>query len=184
MLYKYIEGPTLPAELKDMCLDFDNLEINPWWPTLKKSAPNNTDKTNTNYPQSDFAQYKQYLAPELLIIWLNDHGLLNENVRHPRIQRMVGGNQIYPHFDYPRTFAINYLITDSVATTCFYKHKTNPDIKPSATNESIASDEIELTDSVVFDHHRWHWLDVTKIHNVTNITIPRVAITLSGYGPA
>jgi len=31
----------------------------------------------------------------------------------------------------------------------------------------------------VLDHHRWHQLDVTKIHNVENITVPRVALTLS-----
>jgi len=179
MLYKYLDYPKLPIELEAMCLDFDNLEPNLKWPVVS-----NIDQISVDYPRKNFAQYKQYLPPKQLISWLNDQEIVNKNVWQARIHCMFDGDRIYPHMDYPRIFAINYILTDSTATTCFYKHKLNPDIRPSKTNEAISLNDIELTDSVILEHHRWHYIDVTKIHNVENITVPRIAITVSGFGPA
>jgi hypothetical protein len=174
MLYTYLDLPKLPSDLEAMCLDFDNLEPNLKWPKSKT-----LDTISVKYPKKNFAKYKQYLVPKEVIDWLIDNGIVDKNNIIVRIHCMYDGPGVYPHLDYPRTTATNYILTDSTATTCFYRHKTNPNLKPSQSVEIIMPDEIELIDSVVLEHHRWHQLDVTKIHSVENITIPRVALTIS-----
>ena len=174
MFYKYLDYPKLPSDLEAMCLDINKLKSNTTWP-----EPKNLDKIQGNYPTYNFAKYKQYMVPSDVIRWLIDNKLVNKDIRIARIHCMFDGPSVYPHFDYPRTFAINYILTESDATTCFYKHKTQVDLKPTQSNELFSPGEIELVESVVLDHHRWHQLDVTKIHNVENITVPRVALTLS-----
>jgi len=174
MFYEYLDFPKLPSDLEAMCLDIDNLKPNTQWP-----EPKNLDKICVDHPTENFAKYKQYMVPLEVIRWLADNKLVNKDIRLARIHCMFDGPRVYPHLDYPRTYAINYLLTKSTATTCFYKHKTNPNLKPTRSNELFSPDEIELVESVVLDHHRWHQLDVTKIHNVENITVPRVALTLS-----
>lgn len=174
MFYTYLDLPRLPIDLETMCLDLANLEPNSRWP-----EPKNLDKICADYPKENFAKYKQYMVPSEVIRWLADNKLVSKDIRLARIHCMFDGSRVYPHFDFPRTYAINYLLTESTATTCFYKHKTNADLKPTRSNELFSLDEVELVESVVLDHHRWHRLDVTKIHNVENITVPRVALTLS-----
>ncbi len=174
MFYKYLDFPKLPSNLEAMCLDIDNLAPNTKWP-----EPKNLDKISVDYPTENFAKYKQYMVPKEVLVWLVDNGIVHKGIRIARIHCMFDGPRVYPHFDYPRTFAINYLLTDSTATTCFYKHKTNSNLQPTRSNELFSPDEIELIDSVILEPRCWHQLDVTAIHNVENITVPRVALTLS-----
>ena len=66
------------------------------------------------------------------------------------------------HVDHNRDYAHNFLIDlggDNVVTSFF----------ENSTNKLIASHVIEK--------HRWHRLNVTQKHNVTNITGNRIAIT-------
>jgi hypothetical protein len=174
MFYKYLDYPKLPAELEAMCLDLDNLEPNTRWPN-----PKNLETIQVDYPVENFSKYQQFDVPKEVIRWLAKNQIITREVKVAKIHIMYDGPKVYPHMDYPRTLATNYILTESTATTCFYRHKLIPDLKPSCRNELIHPDEIELIDSVVLEHHRWHQLDVTKIHNVENITIPRVALTLS-----
>jgi hypothetical protein len=118
MLYTYLDLPKLPSDLETMCLDLANLEPNSRWP-----EPKNLDKICADYPKENFAKYKQYMVPSEVIRWLADNKLVNKDIRLARIHCMFGGSRVYPHFDFPRTYAINYLLTESTATTCFYKHK-------------------------------------------------------------
>jgi hypothetical protein len=170
MFYKYLDLPKLPSELEMLCLDLSKLEPNVRW----------REPTNCNNIQIDTpVQYNQYLAPKEVLRWIASNHLIFPRIRVARVHVMHSGLRTHPHMDFPRTIAVNYILTESTATTCFYEHIQNPNIIPTKNNEIFSLDEIKLVDSVVLDHHRWHQLDVTKIHSVENITIPRIALTLS-----
>ena len=174
MFYKYINYPKLPQELEDMCLDLDNLEPNKRWPQA-----NNLEAVRVDYPVENFSKYRQFEVPKEVIRWLIENQIITREIKAAKVQVMYDGLKTYPHFDYPRTIATNYILTESTATTCFYKHKMNPELTPTHPHQIVSPNDIELVDSVVLEHHRWHQLDVTKIHSVENITVPRVALTLS-----
>lgn len=174
MFYEYLDYPKLPSDLEAMCVDLERLDANTRWPKAK-----NLETLQCDHPPENFCRYRQFEVPKEVLSWLIKERIITRDIKIARIHAMYDGPKTYPHLDFPRTVATNYILTDSTATTCFYRHKFNPDIKPSHRNELVSPDEIELVDSVVLEHHRWHRLNVTTIHSVENITIPRIALTLS-----
>ena len=174
MLYQYLDFPKLPKELELMCLDFKNLKPCRTW-----EYPSNMSQETSRLSMDSFAKYSQYRVPREVLNWLNENNILTKDIRAAKIHCMHEGQRIHAHVDHFRTCAINYILTESTASTCFYKHKTIADFKETEGHRIISMDDIELIESVILEHHRWHQLDVSAIHNVENITMPRAAITLT-----
>ena len=83
-------------------------------------------------------------------------------------------NKLEIHRDIGRTVAYNYLIDSggSNVETCFYEDMT-VDI-PVYENKTF-----RLIEKIKIEEHRWHCLNVSNLHNVINLTSPRIAITVT-----
>jgi len=178
MFYTYLDYPKIPDYLAAMCLDF--LQLAP----VHFPLSTNMSTVGPKYPDIKFARYKQFYIPRPLVDWLIDNKIVTKEMPVALVHAMYDGDRIWPHMDYPRTRALNYVISDDQSTTCFYRHLITPNITPSEVHYLIDPQEIELVESVVLEQNRWHVLEVDKIHNVTNLTKPRIAITVSNqFGP-
>jgi len=119
-------------------------------------------------------------APEVVKQWVSDN--ISPNC-HASIQEFSEGTFFFPHIDFVRTRAMNYILETGGedVRTCFWKPKLEwAHLKP-IHRTYIPYDRIDLIESIVFPIKKWHSLDVQKIHSVENInpTMKRVALTLS-----
>lgn len=105
---------------------------------------------------------------------------IRENVNLPihmiRVQKMTG--DINPHIDNnPKLDRVNYLIEDGgSAITSFYKCKPGYYRKQEGF---IPKQLLLLTESYKIETRRWHRLNVSNIHGVTEIKTDRISLTIS-----
>jgi hypothetical protein len=95
------------------------------------------------------------------------------------IQVMHNGPTIIPHVDEGRTFVYNYLLDTGGATTRFYKNAKGYEHLTAYPQTVFTYDRIEVIETIDIEPNRWHYLDVTKVHNVENIQPGRKRISLS-----
>ena len=95
------------------------------------------------------------------------------------IQVMYGGPIIIPHVDEGRSYVYNYLLDTGGAVTKFYKNAKGYENLKAYPQTVFTYDRIEEIESIDIEKNRWHYLDVTKVHNVENIRPGQKRISLS-----
>jgi hypothetical protein len=95
------------------------------------------------------------------------------------IQVMHNGPTIIPHVDEGRIFVYNYLLDTGGAITRFYKNAKGYEHLTAYPQTVFTYDRIEVIETIDIEPNRWHYLDVTKVHNVENIQPGRKRISLS-----
>jgi hypothetical protein len=107
---------------------------------------------------------------------------ISPDIAHVSIQAMYGGTTITPHIDEMRVKALNYVIsTGGNSKTCFYKPKTEFEHLIAYPQTVFPFDRLELLEEVHIQPHKWHELNVTKIHSVENLDplLKRISLSLS-----
>jgi hypothetical protein len=92
---------------------------------------------------------------------------------------MYGGPIIIPHVDEGRSYVYNYLLDTGGAVTKFYKNAKGYENLKAYPQTVFTYDRIEEIESIDIEKNRWHYLDVTKVHNVENIRPGQKRISLS-----
>lgn len=95
------------------------------------------------------------------------------------VQVMFGGTTITPHIDEARKYAYNYIVSSAEGITSFYRPAIDFEHLIVYPQTIFTHDRIEVTDSLSIDTNRWHYIDVSKIHGVSNITPGQKRISLS-----
>jgi hypothetical protein len=98
------------------------------------------------------------------------------------IQVIDQGTVIPPHIDEVRSKAVNYIIkSGGNSVTSFYYVKGEYQNLTATPQTSIPYERLSVMESVLIEPKRWHSLDVTQIHGVTNMdpAQKRIALTLS-----
>lgn len=112
-----------------------------------------------------------------LLDWITENVASNHCGVH--IQIIDGGEYVFPHIDMLRTRAWNYTIDTGDAETCFYEAKPEYAHLPLIPRTYVPYERVDKIQTFKIDPHRWHELDVSKIHGVENIKSPRLAISIS-----
>lgn len=113
-------------------------------------------------------QYKIYLCPPLVQEWIRDN--VRFNVTKMCIHEM---NQDFPpHID-ARDVAVNYLLRTGGG---ILSHYTSP---LQYVEEYLPIEKLNEVNRVDIEPFRWHMLDASKLHGVSNISSQRLAITLN-----
>ena len=108
--------------------------------------------------------YQLYDAPEEFKEWARQNLPIDRSY-FIRVQRIPAAKDIPIHTDHRRSSAYNYLLQGDTAYTAWY----NSDLKP--------------IEHVKFKLHQWYMLDVSVPHNVFNIAVDRIAVTIGKVDP-
>ena len=108
--------------------------------------------------------YQLYDAPIEFKNWAYKNLPIDESY-FIRVQKIPAAKDITIHTDHGRSSAYNYLLQGDSAYTAWY----NADLKP--------------IEHVKFKKDQWYQLDVSVPHNVFNITVDRIAITIGQKNP-
>jgi hypothetical protein len=92
---------------------------------------------------------------------------------------MHGGTTITPHIDEGRTKVYNYILETASGVTKFYKNAKGYEHLTAYPQTIFTYDRIEEIETIDIEQNRWHYLDVSKIHNVENIQSNQKRISLS-----
>jgi hypothetical protein len=154
-----------------------------------QSNSNNMPDDSLGYPISEI--YK-YFENTVNVDFLEANDAIKEwvfsnifpNPDFVSIQSMFGWHTLIPHVDVGRIQAYNYIIDDAGASLCFWKPVDkfkNLKIYPQTV---FTYDMIDLDEEIRPMTHKWHKLDVTKIHSVKNISPDsrRISLSLSYIG--
>jgi hypothetical protein len=95
------------------------------------------------------------------------------------IQVMHGGSTITPHIDEGRTKVYNYVLETGGGITKFYKNAKDYEHLTAYPQTIFTYDRIEEIETINIEKNRWHYLNVSKIHNVENIQPSQKRISLS-----
>ena len=95
------------------------------------------------------------------------------------IQVIHGGPIIIPHVDEGRSYVYNYLLDTGNAVTKFYKNSKGNEHLVAYPRTVFTYDRIEEIETIEIEKNRWHYLDVSKIHNVENVQSNQKRISLS-----
>lgn len=154
--YELYDYDRLPREIEEECLFLVN-HYKPFF-TIPPDAPQ----------QCLFELF--HPSPSLHEWCISSSNPFGNNFRIA-VQRMSGGNRLWPHVDgklependiYPRPFAINYLLSPSGPTTEWYH----------------SNDINSVYESVLIPSHKWHKIRTDILHGVRDIEEPRIAITM------
>ena len=126
-------------------------------------------------------EYNRYRACEELTEWI--HNNITKNYVSMGVQIQNPGDDNHTHFPHtdtaPRHWVLNYNIQpggDKVITHWYQQHGYTL-IREGTTRPSNL-DDLEIVDSVQIQPFRWHLLNTSVLHGVTNIQHPRIAITM------
>ena len=104
--------------------------------------------------------YQIYDAPEEFKKWAYSHLPIDESY-YIRVQRLTPTKIFNIHTDHGRSITYNYLLQGEGAYTAWYDSELKP------------------IEHVKFKNHQWARLDVSVPHNVLNITVDRIAVTIN-----
>ena len=138
----------------------------PNWPAIPEAlaakcllcVDQQTDKlSKQGLPAS--TSYQLYDAPEEFKEWACQNLPIDRSY-FISVQRIPAAKDIPIHTDHHRSSAYNYLLQGDTAYTAWY----NSDLKP--------------IEHVKFKLHQWYMLNVAVPHNVFNIAVDRIAVTI------
>ena len=136
------------------------------------------------FPMNTSHKYFQNLATfdflpvsDMITEWVNKN--ISPTPVLISIQVMYGGSTITPHIDEARNYVYNYVIETADAITNFYKNAKEYEHLTAYPQTIFTYDRIEVTNSVLIEPNRWHYIDVSKIHSVENIQTNKKRISLS-----
>jgi hypothetical protein len=132
---------------------------------------------DTAYKYEDLANFKMIQAKGELMKWVTQNVASNHCGVH--LQVMTEGKYVFPHVDMLRTRVWNYLIDTGDADTCFYKPKLEYEHLSLVPRTYVPYERVDRIQTIKIEPHRWHELDVSKIHGVENIKSPRLSISVS-----
>lgn len=178
-IYRLIEKPIdniSDDELQLSSIDKELLD------ELKSFTYNKTD--SLGFPMSTAINYFNDLATfDFLPVNDTINNWVNANIV-PKpvlvtIQVIHTGATITPHIDEKRTGVYNYILETGGGVTKFYKSAKEYDHLIAYPQTVFTYDRIEETETIDIEKHRWHYLNVSKIHNVENIQHSQKRISLS-----
>lgn len=210
MLYELLpEFPPVPDDIIQIALDDfekhrhrlvptkDNFEKFKMLPEYKGKVDNEHDNPTTSdgflgvltseaqsvYNKEICNFNTMTITSEVVLRWLEEH--LPMKGIHAGLQEFVNGSFFPPHVDLVRYKAINFPIElgGSNVTTDFWKPKDEYSHLKITPRTAFPYDRIEKIGSYKVELHKWHQLDVTKIHSVENMEpgLRRMSITLSKF---
>ena len=183
ILYKELDLPPLPTELKDFN-----------FPMLKdvKDIGYGGNFIKDGKILSSCSYITANAQHELLTSWFAEN--LPEFAELKRIYQIqtsrspTGGTHIV-HSDINRIFALNYIVDtggDNVLTS-WYKEKNKP-LRRSKSSGGRQTDSgavdynnLELLESVNFEEHKWYLIATDILHDVDNITGSRSSLSIAFY---
>jgi hypothetical protein len=131
------------------------------------------DKHFNNLAMFDFLE-----VPDELTLWAKEN--IDVNVGYVSIQVMYNGTTITPHIDEMRKYAYNYIISSGgEAQTSFYKPALKYLNYKSYARTIFPFDRIEEIEKIKIEERRWHRLDTSIIHGVSNLDTNKKRISLS-----
>lgn len=107
------------------------------------------------------------------------HNNITPTPSYISIQCMKGGSIITPHIDEVRSWVYNYIIETGEAVTKFYNPKKEYNHLIAYPQTVFTVDGIEEVDAINIEANRWHYLNVSNIHNVENIVTGGRRLSLS-----
>lgn len=113
----------------------------------------------------------------LIIEWV--HNNITPKPFYISIQVMHGGSTVTPHIDEGRTYVYNYILDTGSGVTKFYKNGTEYEHLKAYPQTIFPFDRIQEIETIDIEKNRWHYLNVSKIHNVENIQPSQKRISLS-----
>lgn len=113
----------------------------------------------------------------LIIEWVNKN--ITPTPFYISIQVMYGGSTVTPHIDEGRTYVYNYILDTGGGVTKFYKNGAGYEHLKAYPQTIFPFDRIQEIETIDIEKNRWHYLDVSKIHNVENIQTGQRRISLS-----
>lgn len=174
--YKYVELPTPPQYLLDICVSNVINNINEF--ELKKNTI--IDKPLDGYVHSPlneaYAQVDQnyqggvYHTPPQLLKWLQDNMPIDTS--NCWVAAFKKGKCCIPHVDKLNKIAFNILLTDSNATTCWYNIKKDynhlkfPEFGQFA---QFLYTRLDLIESTTIQKNKWHIIRTDLPHSVENL---------------
>lgn len=136
------------------------------------------DQLETVYP--DVATLSYLPVSQKILKWIKSEVIDTDNVG---IQVFHSGSFFFPHIDIMRKGAINCIIETGGKNvlTNWYEPKSEFSHLPQVPRTFVPYERISLIDHTQFKKGVWHTIDVSKIHNVTNIdpSKKRIALTIS-----
>jgi hypothetical protein len=168
----YLSDPTLQLSSVDITL-LNNLKNFTYDKSTSLGYPMDTASSHfTNLAQFDFLE-----VTDIIKDWVYKN--INPRPSYISIQAMFGGTTITPHIDEARKYAYNYIISGANGITNFYKPSSNFEHLVAYPQTIFTYDRIEVIESLSIEEHRWHYLDVSKIHGVNYIQPGEKRISLS-----
>jgi hypothetical protein len=126
---------------------------------------------------SNLAAFDFLPVNSLINDWVNKN--INPKPVLVTIQVMHGGATITPHIDEGRTRVYNYILETAGGITKFYKKAKGYEHLTAYPQTIFTYDRIAEIETIDIEQNRWHYLDVSKIHNVENIQSNQKRISLS-----
>jgi hypothetical protein len=128
---------------------------------------------------NNLAQFDFLKVSDNILEWIRNN--ITPNPALVTIQVMHGGPVVIPHVDEGRSYVYNYLLDTGGAVTKFYKNSKGYENLTAYPQTVFTYDRIEEIETINIQTNRWHYLDVSKIHNVENIqpSQKRISISLS-----
>jgi len=195
MNFQYLENlPRLPSDIINEVVAIANGTLQAKYTNLyhgQDVRPNSNDipDDSLGYPMSEF---RKYFENAINIDFLEATDIIKEWVFSsilPRpdfvsVQSMSGWHTLTPHVDVGRIRAYNYIIDDAGASLCFWKPIEKFKNLKTYPQTVFTYDMLDLEEEIRPTLHKWHTLDVTKIHSVEHIdlNIRRISLSLSYIG--
>jgi hypothetical protein len=194
-MFKYIDKPRLPQHIIDLIHDVvSNYQVESKLPEFQKMQINDgivaeIDRLygtppeglgvpfDTAYKYKGLCNFTMIRAEGEILEYITKNIAPNHCGVH--IQVIDNGEYVFPHIDMLRNRAWNYTIDTGNAITSFYEAKTEFSDLPLVPRTYVPYERVNKKQSVVIDSHRWHELDVSKIHGVENVYGQRIAISIS-----
>ena len=133
------------------------------------------DTANEHF--SNLAAFDFLPVSSLINDWVNKN--INPRPVLVTIQVMHSGATVTPHIDEGRTKVYNYILETGGAVTKFYKNAKEYEHLIAYPQTIFTYDRIEEIETIDIEKNRWHYLNVSKIHNVENIQHSQKRISLS-----
>ena len=173
--YKFLNYPKLPDELEQLCLDQLNKPEFFIFDLSKNEIITRKVIIDGEVVVKKQCTFEVFSAPTEVIDWLLSNKIIDSIDTEVVVQRSYNGTALFPHTDNPenynnnltnlhkRTTALNYLLSESGPTTCFY-------------NTNNLNDILE---SVLIPKSVWHTLNVNHLHGVENIEFDRISLSIT-----
>lgn len=129
------------------------------------------DKTDLSWHKS--STYHWYKCPQEIKDWIKENIkplLQSYEIQKIGLQEMTA--DILPHKDLSRPFALNYLFRTGDGVLSLYE--TNHFYK----SGFIGLDKVKPIKQVSVEPFRWHILNTSVLHGVSNIKTPRMSLTI------